>query len=321
MKIHWKQPRTVGLIGITSVALLGLVVTVISSASFGAREYHAVLSQTAGLRVGESVQIAGVDVGEVRDLKLSDQHVLVTFTVDADQHLGSSTSAVVRVATLLGTHYLQIHPAGPGSLANGTIPLERTSVPYNLQDVMDKGTDQLEALDTDALSRALSAVTDTLRASGRDMGPATRGLTRLSAMITRRGSEYEQLFGAARDVSDQLAGSADDLITLMRTSNQFLAELNTRRAKIHRLLIDVQRLATTVSAIVTDNQKTLGPLLRDLDTVITILTDRERDLKTALHRVAVSGRYLANATGNGPWADLYIPDGLPDSVYCKTKEC
>jgi len=321
MRPQFSQPRQLGILGVIAAVALGVAVTVISNASFGTRTYHALLSQTAGLRVGEAVQVAGVESGEVRALTLEGKHVRATFTLDRDIALGSDSSAEVEVATLLGTHYLQVHPAGTGELEDATIPLARTSVPYNLQDVIDKGTDQLEQLDTQALAQSLSAVTDTLRASRTDLGPALQGITRLSKMVTRRGAEYEALFGATRDVTDQLSGSANDLLTLMRTSNLFIAELTKRRNTIHRLLVHVQSLSTTVSGIVKDNAGELKPLLSDLGIVLDVLRHREADISEAVHKVAISGRYLANATGNGPWADLYVPDGLPDTIYCKTRNC
>jgi phospholipid/cholesterol/gamma-HCH transport system substrate-binding protein len=311
----------VGLLGLVVATLVGAAVVVASSSSFGAREYHAELEQTAGLRVGESVEIAGVDVGKVRSLALQGTHVLVTFTVDGSITLGSRSTATVRVATLLGTHYLSVVPDGRGELADDTIPLARTSVPYNLQDVLDKGTDQLDALDPGRLGQALSAVTTTLRASGPELGPAAAGITPMSRMITRQGAEYEALFGAARQVSDRLAASSGDVVSLMRTSNLFLAEMLKRRDKIHALLVNVQHLSTTVRAVVRENRSTLSPLLQDLDTVLTVLRERDKDLAVAIHKVAVSGRYLANATGNGPWAELYVPDGLPDNITCATKRC
>ena len=71
--------------------------------------------------------------------------MVVSFVVDEGIELGSETTAEVKVATLLGTHYLQVDPQGSGNLADGRIPLDRTSVPYNLQDVLEGGTKNLRA--------------------------------------------------------------------------------------------------------------------------------------------------------------------------------
>ena len=56
----------------------------ISFVPFGQRHYVAELSNTAGLQKGEEVQIAGIGVGEVRDISLDGQKVRVDFTVDKD---------------------------------------------------------------------------------------------------------------------------------------------------------------------------------------------------------------------------------------------
>ena len=107
----------------------------------------------------------------------------MTFTLDGDIDLGTTTTAAVKVATLLGTHYLEVHPRGTGSLPDDQIPLAQTSVPYNLQDVLDQGTQTLEQLDPVKLADALTAVSDTLQTSGDDVGPALEGIGRLSQVV------------------------------------------------------------------------------------------------------------------------------------------
>lgn len=316
-----RQPRTIGALGLAIAVLVGAGITVLSTATFGARVYHAALEQTAGLRVGESVQVAGVEVGEVRSIELRDRHVDVTFTVADDVRLGSRTSASVRVATLLGTHFLQVEPAGGGELADDAIPLERTSVPFNLQDVLDATTDQLGRLDTEALSDALGSVTDVLRASGGEVGPALDGVTRLSDVVVRRGADFEQLLRSTRAVTDQLNAGSGDLVRLMRYASSFLQELVDRRDDVHDLLLHVTDLSETVSSIADDTEGDLGPLLADLDTVTDALNEQERALAVAARRLAVSSRYLANATGSGPWANLYVPDSQPDLVACLDGDC
>lgn len=142
-----RDPYKLGLAAIAVGAIVVVLVVALSVVSFGATTYTAQLAHTAGLRVGEDVQISGVPVGEVRSIELSGDTVKVRFTVDDADHLGPDTTASVKVATLLGTHYLAIDPKGSGDLSDGTIPLARTSVPYNLQDVLEKGTQTLEKLE------------------------------------------------------------------------------------------------------------------------------------------------------------------------------
>lgn len=309
-----------GILTMVGIAALGLVVLVLSVVSFGTKEYTATLEHTAGLRKGEAVLIAGVDVGKVIDTDLEGNSVVVTFTLDKDVRLGRDTTAAVKVATLLGTHYLEVEPLGSGELSDEGIDREHTSVPYNLQDVIDAGTRGIDALDTDKLAQALAQVRQVLQASGQDMGPALDGIDRLSRAVVGRSDEFGALIKASRTVSDQLSASSSDVVHLMQQSNLVIEELNVRRQVIDELLKDVRQLSVTLSGLVADNRATLKPALDRLDVVLEILKQRKKELAIVVDKVGVSGRYLANAFGTGPWAELYAPDALPDTVYCRTHE-
>lgn len=316
-----RPPRQIGVIGLLIAGIIATGVVVLSNLSLGAGTYRVELAQTAGLRVGESVQVAGVDVGEIQGIRLAGDRVVAEFTIDDAIQLGAQTTAEVRVATLLGTHYLQVKPAGRGRLERDTIALTRTSVPFNLQDVIDETANQLDQLDTVELSRALGAITDVLRRSGGEIGPSVEGIVRLSKVILRRSGDFEQLLDSTKEVTDQLSGSTQDLLSLMRTSSSFITELTGRREDVRHLLVSVESLSRTVEGMVADNESGLGPLLDDLDTVTTALQSQEKAMRVAARRLAVSSRYLANATGNGPWADLYVPDSQPALVGCLSGGC
>ncbi len=310
-----RDPFRIGIAAFVGLALMGVFVVVISTVSFGTKTYTAQLPHTAGLRVGESVQVAGVDSGQVRGIELDGNRVLVSFTVDRSIRLGRDTTAAVKVSTLLGTHYLDIDPQGTGELNDDRVPLAQTSVPFNLQDVIDKGTEAADKLDSALLGQALSTVADTLKASGPDFLPALEGVDRISRVVSKRTEQFGQLLTSSREVADQLAESSDDLIRLMRQTNVVVDELLKRREAIHRLLLDVRVLAVSVRGIIADTKQDIGPALDNLDKVLTILKSKDDELRGALHKLAVASRYLANAAGNGPWIELLIP-GQSDDLYC-----
>jgi phospholipid/cholesterol/gamma-HCH transport system substrate-binding protein len=318
-----RDPFRIGLVAIGSGLALGLVILVLSVVSFGTTGYTAVLEHTAGLRKGEDVQVHGVSVGRVTSIELSDKHVVVHFVVDEGIDLGSETTAEVKVATLLGTHYLDIDPEGSGSLADGRIPLERTSVPYNLQDVLEGGTKNLQALDADTLADALTAMSETLSASTGDIGPALTGVTRLSEVVTTRSGQVGRLLEAARSVTDQLSESSDDIVALMEQTNLVVSEVTSRREAIHRLLVETTGLADALTAIVNRTQEDLRPALRDVNLALASLNKEDDVLKKVLDVMAPAVRYVANATGNGPYVDLYGHDpAFPaDDQLCKLGAC
>lgn len=318
-----RDPFRIGIVAIVLAGLVGLLIVVLSVVSFGTTSYTAVLEHTAGLRKGEDVQVHGVSVGKVTGVRLRDTDVEVTFVLDEEIELGSETTASVKVATLLGTHYLEVDPQGDGSLANGQIPLERTAVPYNLQDVIEVGATRLEELDPVQLARALTAASETLSVSGDDIGPALEGVARLSEIVANRSGQTGELLRAARAVTDQLSESSDDIVGLMEQTNLVVSEITARREAIHRLLVETTSLSRALTAVVSETQADLRPALVDLNLALDALNAQDKALERVLELMAPAARYVANATGSGPWIDLYtVEPALPtDDQLCQMGNC
>lgn len=318
-----RDPFRIGIVAIILGGLVALAIVVLSVVSFGTRSYTAVLEHTAGLRKGEDVQVHGVSVGEVTGVRLMDSSVEVTFVLDKDIELGSDSSAAVKVATLLGTHYLEVNPQGSGTLAGGEIPLERTVVPYNLQDVIEGGAKQLEELDAVQLAKALTATSDTLARSGDDIGPALEGVTRLSQVLTKRSGQTGELLRAARAVTDQLSRSSNDIVGLMEQTNLVVSEVTARRQAIHRLLVETTSLARALSAIVTETKDDLRPALVDVNLALDTLNAQDKALRRVLQLMAPAVRYVANAAGSGRFIDLYtLEPAVPtDDMLCQMGNC
>ncbi len=320
-----RDPFRIGLIAIAGGVLLACLVGLFTIIPFGKTTYSAIFAQSAGLKTGEEVQIAGVTVGKVTSVALDGQQVKVGFTVSKGQHLGNRTTAAIKVATLLGTHMLAVDPAGGGSLPGKTIPLASTTVPFNLQDVLDKGTTNLERLNADRLSKLLTTMTNTLSPSSKDFAPALKGVVRLADVVSKRSAQIGDLLTAARSVSNQLSASSTDLIALMRQTNLVVSEVTQRREAIHTLLVETTRLAKNVNGIIADTKADTGPALHSLNSALSTLRAQDKSLRHVLDTMAPAVRYLANATGIAPYGYLYAPAPvLPpnDGIGCKlVKNC
>ena len=310
--------RTLGLIGIVVTAVMGLAVAAISFVPFGQRDVTAIVEHSAGLRVGEEVQVAGVGSGEVRGIHLDGHQVRVDFTIDNDVRLGQGTTASIKVATLLGSHFLEVNPVGAGSLKDDTIPLSRTTVPFNLQDVVEGSTKTLDELDGATMSQSFQVLADALRDTPDDARAAINGVSQLSAVAAKRTDQLGALLSASRQVTGDLASNSTEIIDLIRQSNLVLQELTKRRDVIRAMLVDARRLAREVSGVLADNESQLEPLMEDFSAALANLRQQEEKLTASIDGLGTMSRYFANAAGNGPWIDLHIPVGLPDNLTCGT---
>jgi phospholipid/cholesterol/gamma-HCH transport system substrate-binding protein len=252
------------------------------------------------------VQIAGVRVGRVSSIDLAGNHVVVNFSIDSGQQIGNATSASIDVLNLLGEKFLNLHPSGSSHLAAGaTIPLQRTDSSYDIVKVFTKLSQTTQRTNIPRLQQALDTVSTTM---SRSSGPAKAtfsGLSRLSESIASRDTEIQSLLRRAHSVSDLLAARRGDLVTLMKSGQQILAELHKRRVAVHALLVNTASLAHQLGGLVDDNQAQIGPMLSSLHQVTQLLVDRETQLRAIFHNMGPYVRILSNVIGTGPWFDAY----------------
>lgn len=308
--------RRIGMLGAAVVLVVAALIGATSAFPFGASTYVAELEHTAGLRVGEEVQVAGVGVGEVTGIELDGRKVRVRFTVDKGISLGRETTAEVKVSTLLGTHHLLVTPQGGGSLRDDTVPLAQTRVPFNLQDVINSTGELAEELDVDAISSALTQVARAMRASREEFLPALEGISALSQVMARRSDEIGELLESTATFSEQLASNTDDITTLMRQSNRLLTELVARRADLHTLLTDLRAVGEELSGMFAENRGRVSPMLDRLNGTVDLLTRNHETLGRVADLLGPAARYLANATGSGSWLDQYMQELTPDGLRC-----
>ena len=152
------RERNPVVIGFVSLVALGLLLTAALRADDlpligGGDTYRAAFTESGGLKKGDEVRIAGVRVGKVDEVALDDGHVVATFKVDRGEAFGPDTRAAIKVKTLLGAMFLSLEPAGAGQLEEGsTIPVERTSSPYDVVEAFEGLADTTDRIDTDQLA-------------------------------------------------------------------------------------------------------------------------------------------------------------------------
>ena len=96
---------------------------------WAAEPYEADFSHASGQQSDDPVEISGMRVGSVDEVRINGTHVTVTFHAD-DVRLGAQTRAAIKTSSAVGERYLALYPAGSGQLTR--VPMSRTTVPYDL---------------------------------------------------------------------------------------------------------------------------------------------------------------------------------------------
>src|SRR6201987_6017821 len=160
---------------VVSLAFVFILVTVFGQFRFDARtSYSAVFSNVSGLKGGNFVRIAGVEVGTVSHLKLDkDGSVHVDFAIDKGLRLTEGTKASVRYENLIGDRYLALEdgPGPPRRLAPGaTIPLARTSPALDVDALIGGFRPLFRALDPDQVNALSGQIIKAFEGQGDTIG-------------------------------------------------------------------------------------------------------------------------------------------------------
>ncbi|MEU9009080.1 MCE family protein [Streptomyces sp. NPDC048479] len=304
-----RNPVVIGAVGTATLALL-------AAAAFNADSlpvigngdtYTAAFSEAGGLKPGDEVRIAGVKVGKVDEVDLDGDHVKVTFRVKGDPEFGTRTGAAIRIKTILGAKYLALQPKGTGQLRPGSeIPLNRTVPAYDVVAAFSDLTTTTEKVDTARLATALDTISTTFEDSPSEVRASIKGLSKISRTVASRDQALRELLDHANGVTGVLSDRSGDLGVLIKDGDKLFKEISRRRAAIHSLLKSSAALGIQLSGLVADNRKEIGPALKGLNSVVTMLERNQASLDRSVRLLAPYLRVFTNTLGNGRWFDSYI---------------
>ena len=311
------RERNPVVVGAVSLVVLAMVLVAALRADDlpvigGGDTYHAMFTEAGGLKVNDEVRVAGVRVGKVDEIELAGDEVRVSFKVDDTASFGPDTRAAIKVKTILGSMFLALEPAGGGQLdEDATIPVERTSSPYDVVEAFEGLASTSEQIDTDQLAESLTTLADLTRNTPEEFRGALDGLSRLSANVADKDAELNNLLVNLQRVSTVLDERDEDIIKLMEDSDVLFRALVARREAVHDLLVSSTTLSNELTTLIRQSREDLKPALAHLENVIAVLNKNEDNLDSSLRLMAPFYRVFANTLGTGPWFDTWIANFPP----------
>lgn len=275
--------------------------------------YSAYFSEAGGIKPGNQVRVSGVGVGRVSDIRLEGTKVRVGFTVRKSVELGDRTEAAIKTETILGSKMLELRSRGEGRLTS-TIPLERTTSPYDLPDALGDLTTQISGLDTTQLSSALTTLANTFKETPANLRPALEGVARFSDTLNNRDAQLRSLLANANNVSSVLGRRSQQIAMLVMNSNALLTALLQERDSIDALMNSLTAVSHQISGLVDDNRAQLKPALDKLNGVLEVLDNRKEDLQATLPKFKRYAMSFGEVLGSGPFFKAYVANLIPGQI-------
>ena len=305
----------VALFTVMCLIFMFALITVFGQFRFDSRSsYSAVFSNVSGLKGGNFVRIAGVEVGKVKDMTLhKDGTVTVDFAVDKDLQLTEGTKAVVRYENLIGDRYLSLEE-GPGSVRKlppgQTIPLDRTSPALDVDALIGGFRPLFRALDPDQVNALSGQLLRVFQGQGGTISSVLAQTSALTTTLAGRDELIGQVITNLNTVLGTFAARDDQFSTGLDKLSQLVQGLADRRTDITNGVAYINAAAASVADLltvarqpikeaVTQTDRFSGQVMSDHDYV----DDLVKTLPDAYQVLARNGLY-------GDYFGFYLCDAI-----------
>lgn len=307
-----RNPVIIGAVGVTLV--LGVIAVALNYNKLpfvnNTTEYSAYFAEAGGLLAGSTVQASGYPVGQVDSIDLDGPRVMVKFTVADDVRMGDRTEAAIKTKSLLGAKILEVSPRGDGTLST-TIPLERTTSPYQLPDALGDLSNTISGLNTNQVSDSLHVLADTFKDTPPDVKTAVQGVARFSETLDKRDAELRNLLANAAKVTGVLGQRSDQVVSLIADTNTLLIQLRTQSGALDQISGNISAVTRQIKGLITDNRSVLKPALDKLNGVLTIIDNHKAEVQESIKRLNAYAMSLGESVSSGPFFKAYLANLLP----------
>lgn len=254
----------------------------------------AYFEQANALYPGDEVSIMGVPVGSVDKVEPAGDKMKVTFHYPSKYKVPADAEAVILNPSLVASRNIQLEPpynGGPVLTDNTVIPIERTQVPVEWDDLRDNIGRTVSALGPtpqqpkgpfgdaiDALATGLAGKGEAINASLNSVSTA------LTAINDSRGETFAIVRGLATFLN-ALQINEQQLVSLNGNLAQITTSLTPNDHAVADAVGQLNTMLPTLHRFLDANGQVLSRDLGNLDVATTPLVqpDTANDLETFLH--------------------------------------
>jgi phospholipid/cholesterol/gamma-HCH transport system substrate-binding protein len=126
------------LIGILSLGYISVKLGKLEVISGSGYSVFAEFEKAGGIKEGSVVEIAGVEVGKVKSIKLKNYQAMVELAIDKDVKIQEDAIISVKTKGLIGEKYMQITPGGSEKIIKEGGKIRETESAVDLEELISK---------------------------------------------------------------------------------------------------------------------------------------------------------------------------------------
>jgi phospholipid/cholesterol/gamma-HCH transport system substrate-binding protein len=126
------------LVGILALGYLSVRLGKLDVVGTGGYTVYAEFTNAGGVKPGSGVEIAGVEIGKVRRLKLVNNAARVELWINKNINLQDDVIATIKTKGLIGEKFIQIAPGGSDRLITDGGKIRETESAIDIEELVSK---------------------------------------------------------------------------------------------------------------------------------------------------------------------------------------
>ncbi|WP_103351764.1 MCE family protein [Amycolatopsis sp. CA-128772] len=288
--------------------ILGISIANINTTSTNA--YHARFTDATLLLPNDDVRIAGVRVGQVKDVKIVDKRQAeVEFEVDSGRTLPAGVTAQIKFRNLVGQRYVSLgegeNSGGKALPPGGTIPLERTTPALDLTELFNGFKPLFTALNPEDVNKLSYEVIQVLQGEGGTVESLLSHTASLATTIADKDQVIGEVIDNLNSVLDTVNAHTPQLNDLIVKLQQLVSGLAADRKPIGDAIESLGNLAQTTSGLLGEVREPLKNDISALGNLTQQLNKNEPELEHFIQFLPTKVSTLTRTADYGSWFNFY----------------
>jgi phospholipid/cholesterol/gamma-HCH transport system substrate-binding protein len=236
---------------------------------FGVGHYRVTLHLPAagGLYPSGNVTYRGTEVGRVDSVALTDSGVDAVLSLNSDVDIPADLDAEVHSQTAVGEQFVALRPrsgSGPVLKDGDVIPVDRASVPPDINSLLDATNRGIQAIPHDDLKTAIDEGYTAVGGLGPELSRLVKGTTSLAIDARANLDSLITLTDQSQPVLDSQTATSDSIRGWAAHIATVTGELKVQDPAVSKLLTDGPAAADATRALLDRLQPSLPILLNNL---------------------------------------------------------
>jgi phospholipid/cholesterol/gamma-HCH transport system substrate-binding protein len=238
-------------------------------ALLGVGQYRVTLQlpETGGLYARGNVTYRGVEVGEVKSVKLTETGVVADLALNSDVEIPADLDAEVHSVSSVGEQFVQLLPRsgeGPMLKDGDVIPKDRATVPTDINTVLDNTNRGLEAIPRDNLQTVVDEAYVAVGGLGPELRRLVTGSTTLAIDARKNLDSLTTLIDQSKPVLDTQIDTAGSIQAWAANLASISGQLQSQDSAVAGILEKGPGAADEVRALFDRLRPTLPIVLANL---------------------------------------------------------